>query len=116
MTVQPLSSKPAGVPSPRETSSAKLGATDPYNSDDSTTTTKKQSWWERLKSNLYYMFTDPIGFFTGKDPNTDGTFTLGAGSFFVPTLLVGATMAMRCMREEVFGPVLPIAPAAADDA
>ena len=78
VTVQPLSSKPAGVPSPRETSSAKLGATDPYNSDDSTTTTKKQSWWERLKSNLYYMFTDPIGFFTGKDPNTDGTFTLGA--------------------------------------
>eukprot|EP00418_Pyrodinium_bahamense_P033182 CAMPEP_0179136682 /NCGR_PEP_ID=MMETSP0796-20121207/65147_1 /TAXON_ID=73915 /ORGANISM="Pyrodinium bahamense, Strain pbaha01" /LENGTH=520 /DNA_ID=CAMNT_0020835783 /DNA_START=30 /DNA_END=1592 /DNA_ORIENTATION=+ len=31
------------------------------------------------------------------------------GHFVVPTLLVGATLEMRCMSEEVFGPVLAVA-------
>ena len=36
------------------------------------------------------------------------------GHFIAPTLLVGATPAMRCMKEEVFGPVLPVATAPTD--
>jgi succinate-semialdehyde dehydrogenase/glutarate-semialdehyde dehydrogenase len=35
--------------------------------------------------------------------------TQNAGLFFEPTLIVGATNKMRAMREETFGPTLPIA-------
>ena len=38
---------------------------------------------------------------------------LGA-SFYAPTVLTGVTHAMRIMKEETFGPVLPIMPFAAD--
>ena len=31
-----------------------------------------------------------------------------AGAFYAPTVLTGVTHAMRIMREEIFGPVLPI--------
>jgi succinate-semialdehyde dehydrogenase/glutarate-semialdehyde dehydrogenase len=31
-----------------------------------------------------------------------------AGNFFLPTVLTGVTQDMRCMREETFGPTLPI--------
>ena len=36
-------------------------------------------------------------------------FNEKAGHFFVPTLLLNAHPGMRCMREEVFGPVLAVA-------
>jgi acyl-CoA reductase-like NAD-dependent aldehyde dehydrogenase len=41
---------------------------------------------------------------TGGGPRTD----LGGGSFFQPTLLADATLEMAVMREETFGPVLPV--------
>jgi succinate-semialdehyde dehydrogenase/glutarate-semialdehyde dehydrogenase len=33
---------------------------------------------------------------------------LGAGSFYAPAVLTGVTHEMRIMREEIFGPVLPV--------
>jgi acyl-CoA reductase-like NAD-dependent aldehyde dehydrogenase len=32
----------------------------------------------------------------------------GAGRFYEPTVLTGVTHAMRCMREETFGPTIPV--------
>ncbi len=40
---------------------------------------------------------------------------LARGSFFEPTVLAGATAEMRCMGEETFGPVAPIAPFRTED-
>ena len=37
---------------------------------------------------------------------------LPAGSFFAPTLLGGATRAMRVFQEETFAPVIPLFPCA----
>ena len=42
------------------------------------------------------------------------TFTQQHGHFVVPTLLLNTTAEMRCMREEVFGPVLAVARAPTD--
>ena len=44
------------------------------------------------------------------------TYVERAGCFLVPTLLMGATPAMRCMSEEIFGTVLPVVSATADAA
>jgi succinate-semialdehyde dehydrogenase/glutarate-semialdehyde dehydrogenase len=37
------------------------------------------------------------------------------GTFFAPTVLTGVTQDMRCMREETFGPTLPIMPFDTED-
>lgn len=39
---------------------------------------------------------------------TGGRVKAGPGRFFEPTLLTGVTQDMACMREETFGPTLPI--------
>lgn len=44
----------------------------------------------------------------GGVPLTNGDY--GKGHFFAPTVLVGVTEAMRCVREETFGPIAPILP------
>ena len=40
---------------------------------------------------------------------------LGAGSFYAPTVLTDVTPQMRIMREEIFGPVLPITVVESED-
>lgn len=40
---------------------------------------------------------------------------LGKGTFFEPTLLTGVDQAMPIMREENFGPILPVMPVSSDD-
>lgn len=44
----------------------------------------------------------------GGAPLTDGDYRKGC--FFAPTVLVGVNEAMRCVREETFGPIAPILP------
>jgi succinate-semialdehyde dehydrogenase/glutarate-semialdehyde dehydrogenase len=44
-----------------------------------------------------------------------GATVAGAGRVHAPTVLTGVTDAMAVMREETFGPVLPIVPVASDD-
>lgn len=44
---------------------------------------------------------------------TDGE--LARGHFFDPTVIAGATVGMRCMAEETFGPVAPLAPFRTED-
>ncbi|HEY3120184.1 MAG TPA: aldehyde dehydrogenase family protein [Vicinamibacteria bacterium] len=46
---------------------------------------------------------------------TGGARAEGAGWFYPPTVLVGVDHSMRVMREESFGPVLPIMPVASVD-
>ena len=42
----------------------------------------------------------------GKVPSLPAPYD--AGTFFEPTVISGATIAMRCFTEETFGPLLPI--------
>ncbi|KAL6778420.1 ALDH5 [Auxenochlorella protothecoides x Auxenochlorella symbiontica] len=44
----------------------------------------------------------------GKRPEYDASHPLSKGSFYEPTVLTGATIDMRCFREEMFGPVTPV--------
>ncbi|MET0475033.1 MAG: aldehyde dehydrogenase family protein [Mycobacterium sp.] len=45
---------------------------------------------------------------------TGGTAT-GVGTFFAPTVLAGVDQSMACMREETFGPTLPVVRVADED-
>ena len=49
----------------------------------------------------------------GGGPLTDGV--LAKGSFYAPTVLLGVTDDMRVCREEIFGPVAPVATFASED-
>jgi len=51
--------------------------------------------------------------FCGGRRLTEGS--LARGNFYEPTVLASASGAMRCMREETFGPVAPIAPFRTED-
>jgi acyl-CoA reductase-like NAD-dependent aldehyde dehydrogenase len=51
----------------------------------------------------------------GAQIRTGGKRKPGPGQFFEPTVLTGCTQEMRVMREECFGPVLPIMQVASDD-
>ncbi len=44
----------------------------------------------------------------GAKVETGGKMREGAGRFFEPTVLTGVDHSMKCMREETFGPTLPI--------
>jgi len=44
----------------------------------------------------------------GAELKTGGKRKVGKGQFFEPTVLAGCTQDMRVMREEIFGPIIPI--------
>lgn len=46
---------------------------------------------------------------------TTGGHATGVGTFFEPTVLADAAQSMTCMREETFGPTLPVVKVADED-
>lgn len=61
---------------------------------------------DRAMAKVLGMLKDAVA--QGARPLTGGTRDPRGGHYLTPTVLVDATPAMACMREEIFGPVLPV--------
>jgi succinate-semialdehyde dehydrogenase/glutarate-semialdehyde dehydrogenase len=69
--------------------------------------------WDRQVEHVSRLVDDAVA--AGATAATGGRRPDGAGQFYPPTVLVGCRQDMAVMRQEIFGPVIPVARVADED-